>query len=101
MCWWNTPRPGLPGGRSSISNTSWAASLGGGRWTSSIASISIIDSGTGSCAVPSSSMRPTMEKDDSVYVGHMLDRAQQVIGKVRGVARADFDSDENLRLALT
>jgi uncharacterized protein with HEPN domain len=42
-----------------------------------------------------------MEKDDSVYLGHMLDRARQVIGKVRGTTRADFDSDENLRLALT
>ncbi len=42
-----------------------------------------------------------MEKDDSVYLGHMLDRAQHVIGKVRGLTRADFDSDENLRLALT
>jgi hypothetical protein len=25
-----------------------------------------------------------MEKDDSVYLGHRLDRAEQVIGKVRG-----------------
>jgi uncharacterized protein with HEPN domain len=42
-----------------------------------------------------------MEKDDSVYLGHMLDRAQKVIGKVRGKTRAEFDADEDLRLALT
>src|SRR5579883_2788253 len=98
--WSNTPRPGRPDGRSSISKTSWAAFSAGGRWTSSIASISIIDSGIEFCAALLSSMRMPMEKDDSVYLGHMLDRAQHVIGKVRGLTRADFDSDENLRLAL-
>jgi uncharacterized protein with HEPN domain len=44
-------------------------------------------------------MRPRKEKGDSVYLGHMLDRAQKVIGKVRGKARAEFDADEELRLA--
>lgn len=42
-----------------------------------------------------------MPKDDLVYIGHMLDTAQQVIQKVKGVSRRQFDNDENLRLALT
>jgi len=42
-----------------------------------------------------------MEKDDSVYLGHMLDCAFKAVGKVHGRTRADFDADENLRLALT
>ena len=41
-----------------------------------------------------------MNKDDSVYLGHMLDQALKVVGKVNGKARDDFDADENLRLAL-
>ena len=31
----------------------------------------------------------------------MLDMADKAVGKVRGLTRADFDADENLRLALT
>ena len=42
-----------------------------------------------------------MNKDDLVYVGHMLDTAVSAAGKVRDCAREDFDADENLRLALT
>ena len=42
-----------------------------------------------------------MQKDDLVYVGHMLDTARQAVAKVKGKARRDFDADENLRLALT
>ena len=42
-----------------------------------------------------------MEKDDLVYAGHMLDLAQSALGKVHDLSRADFDHDENLRLALT
>ena len=42
-----------------------------------------------------------MQKDDLVYVGHMLDVARSITEKVAGKARADFDADENLRLALT
>jgi uncharacterized protein with HEPN domain len=41
-----------------------------------------------------------MSKDDSLYLGHMLDQARKVVGKVEGKTRADFDADENLRLAL-
>jgi len=41
-----------------------------------------------------------MAKDETVYLGHMLDRARKIIAKVEGKSRADFDDDENLRLAL-
>jgi len=41
-----------------------------------------------------------MPKDDFVYIGHMLDTARKVAEKVRGIRRADFDKDENLRIAL-
>jgi len=41
-----------------------------------------------------------MQKDDIVYVGHMLDTARLIAGKVAGKTRAEFDADENLRLAL-
>ena len=42
-----------------------------------------------------------MHKDELVYVGHMLDAARLIAGKVAGKSRAEFDADENLRLALT
>lgn len=41
-----------------------------------------------------------MPKDDSVYVGHMLDTARLAASKVAGITREAFDTDENLRLAL-
>ena len=41
-----------------------------------------------------------MPKDDLVYVGHMLDTARKAVEKARDMSRADFDRDENLRLAL-
>jgi uncharacterized protein with HEPN domain len=41
-----------------------------------------------------------MQKDDLVYVGHMLDVARSIGGKIAGRSRLDFDADENLRLAL-
>lgn len=41
-----------------------------------------------------------MQKDDLVYIGHMLDTARSVVGKVAGKSRSEFDADENLRLAL-
>ncbi len=40
-------------------------------------------------------------KDDLVYVEHMLDIARQIEAKMTGIDRAAFDSDENLRLAIT
>ena len=41
-----------------------------------------------------------MPKDNLVYVGHMLDMAASALDKVRGKTRAEYDADENLRLAL-
>jgi len=41
-----------------------------------------------------------MPKDDLVYIGHMSDRVGQVLAKVRGKSRAEFDADDNLRLAV-
>lgn len=42
-----------------------------------------------------------MQKDDLVYVGHMLDMARKATAKVHGRSRAEYDADEDLRLALT
>jgi uncharacterized protein with HEPN domain len=41
-----------------------------------------------------------MPKDDGVYLGHMFDLARKAMAKVQDKPRADFDADENLRLAL-
>jgi uncharacterized protein with HEPN domain len=41
-----------------------------------------------------------MQKDDLVYVGHMLDLARSIVSKVANKSRGEFDADENLRLAL-
>ncbi len=41
-----------------------------------------------------------MEKDDLVYLGHMLDVARRLRAKVANVDRAAYDADEDLRLAL-
>ncbi len=41
-----------------------------------------------------------MNKDDLVYVGHMLDTAQSIVQKTSSVTRSVFDADENLQLAL-
>jgi len=41
-----------------------------------------------------------MLKDDLIYVGHMLDTACKIREKLRDKQRADFDNDENLRLAV-
>ncbi len=41
-----------------------------------------------------------MQKDDAVYVGHMLDMARQARELVAGRTRADYDADVTLRLAL-
>ena len=39
-------------------------------------------------------------KDDSVYVGHMLDTARKALGLMKGKTKEDFDHDESLFLAL-
>lgn len=41
-----------------------------------------------------------MPKDDSVYLGHMLDIWRKILAKTTGIDRAGYDADENLRLAL-
>ena len=41
-----------------------------------------------------------MRKDDLVFAGHMPDTAEKSVAKLSGKSRADFDGDENLRLAL-
>lgn len=42
-----------------------------------------------------------MTGDDRVYLGHMLDTARRAHAKVSAITRAEFDADENLRLAVT
>jgi uncharacterized protein with HEPN domain len=41
-----------------------------------------------------------MSKDDLVYLGHMLDLAEKIVAKAKGLTRAQYDADENLQLAL-
>lgn len=42
-----------------------------------------------------------MSPRDLVYVGHMLDMVRKAVEKTQSISRADYDADENLRLALT
>ena len=41
------------------------------------------------------------QKNDRVYIGHMIDTANKAIDFVAELSREDFDNDEQLRLALT
>lgn len=41
-----------------------------------------------------------MQKDDQVYLGHMLDMAQKAVSLAKDKRRFDFDADEMMRLAL-
>lgn len=41
------------------------------------------------------------QRDDLVYVGHMVDTANKAIGFVQGLTREEFDNNELLRLSLT
>ncbi|MBW4691845.1 MAG: DUF86 domain-containing protein [Lyngbya sp. HA4199-MV5] len=41
------------------------------------------------------------QRDDRVYVGHMIDTANKAINFVTGLNREDFNHNEQLRLALT
>lgn len=41
------------------------------------------------------------QRDDRVYVGHMIDTASKATGFVEGLSREDFDNNELLRLSLT
>jgi len=42
-----------------------------------------------------------MQKDNYVYIKHMLDLARETAGKIEGKTRLQFDEDKNLSLALT
>jgi uncharacterized protein with HEPN domain len=41
------------------------------------------------------------QRDDRVYIGHMIDTANKAIGFVANVDREEFDNNELLRLSLT
>lgn len=41
------------------------------------------------------------QRDDQVYIGHMIDTANKAISFVAGLSREDFDDNEQLRLAIT
>ena len=41
-----------------------------------------------------------MQKDDLVYVGHMLDMARKALNKAKGVDRSKYDADEDMRIIL-
>jgi len=41
-----------------------------------------------------------MQRDDTVYLGHMLDMARKAVDKVAGKTRGDYDSNEDLRFVL-
>jgi len=38
------------------------------------------------------------DRDDVVFLGHMLDLAHKAVAKVEGVSREDSDADEDLRM---
>ena len=42
-----------------------------------------------------------MQKDDTVYVRHMLDMAKNAMAKMQGKSRSEYDQNEVLRLALS
>ena len=41
------------------------------------------------------------QRDNRVYIQHMIDNSQKAINFVGNISREDFDNDEKLRLALT
>ena len=41
-----------------------------------------------------------MQRDDTVYLGHMLDMARKVSVRVASKAKADYDADEDLRFVI-
>lgn len=41
-----------------------------------------------------------MQKDDTIYLGHMLDMARKVSVRVSGRSKADYDADEDLRFVI-
>jgi uncharacterized protein with HEPN domain len=45
-------------------------------------------------------MMPMPERD-RMYIGHMLDVAEQAVNRAVGVVRASYDADEDMRIILT
>ena len=41
-----------------------------------------------------------MQRNDTVYAGHMLDMACKAADRVQGKTRVEYDADEDLRLVL-
>ncbi len=41
-----------------------------------------------------------MQRDDTVYLGHMLDMARKVSVRVAKKTKADYDADEDLRFVI-
>jgi uncharacterized protein with HEPN domain len=41
-----------------------------------------------------------MQRDDGVYLGHMLDTARKAVGRLTAASRADYDADEDLRIVI-
>ena len=41
------------------------------------------------------------QRDNQVYIGHMIDTANKAIDFVAGLSREGFDNNEQLRLAIT
>lgn len=41
------------------------------------------------------------QRDDRVYIEHMIDTANKAISFVAGLSREDFDNNEQLKLAVT
>lgn len=41
-----------------------------------------------------------MQRDDEVYLGHMLDMAQKVSDRVEAKTKADYEADEDLRFVI-
>jgi uncharacterized protein with HEPN domain len=42
-----------------------------------------------------------MSSDDLLYLSHMLEMARKAVAKIETLEYIDYDTDENLRLALT
>ena len=42
-----------------------------------------------------------MNKDDSIYIGHMLDLMRKAVGKAQGKSKEAYDRDEDARIVLT
>lgn len=42
-----------------------------------------------------------MQKDDLVYLGHMLDMSRKAVEKIQGQSREGYDDDEDLRIIIT